>query len=1857
MSPDTERQKFAEAQAAIAEAARNAEQARLSLFDATERVRRADRAGRPRDRAETTASARAAQAAEAMTALNAQREFFRGFSDPRTNASKLDDGTPFLLFPVRLETRFRTIVSAAGAPRQELWVRVYPDDCVIDSFEPLPSEAEIASAQRYWALMWRARGVEAQERAAWRALVASHGSGRAAWLDANYKPSNSAAKPLAGAANSLVLVIPTEAPLGGGEIGPVRDFWIAIWKADGKRAETQAAVTALRGAVGGDARAQDLIDAYEPVNLTDPPPPTFTRAQTIVSVVFVEFPKTEDLPARLQSWSQPARARVLPDRFVLLGYLGGTTVIEELGRPIPWPLTVGPDPQAPPDKQMRQENGEIVAGDDLKWLVDFERAVEIGMGFRAQISPDVATRGLDRLMVIGLRLSADAKEGKGLLEELLTHHRDGTSGLSVLRQGTPTNNTEEEGAGYTRTEEADASFDERLNPGTALRVGAPWREKRDGEWLSEALGIDPAILESVGGSHYTEQIEAQAMNIALWPATLGYSLETMLHPLLEADDVDGLRWFYEHFVTGRGLLPAIRIGRQPYGVLTTSVVSRLRWPSMKDLTSVPSIDTPAGFKLTIARVYAVLAVMSTDWSAMAQRVSHVGRSGDAHQVVLDILGLHPMSVEYDQRYAQSVEDLYNRLRFVGWGAEFIAALIAEGYAQSGMNLLARLGYMGDARPDVINRLFLGDTDPLKGPFVEESPMSEVDGLHDSTTVPSNYIEWLHAAASNSLDTLRAEAGFVGNKPPKALLYLLLRHALLQAYWDSSLRLTQAGGVLDSAAIKAARREAPFIHLDPRSSASESRWRSLYGADEQITGTAGMRVADFITNSIGTVPEVDRLARMLDALNAMKDLPTARLERLFAEHLDTCTYRLDAWQQGLLGYAIAAMRYGMPTNETPVRDGVFLGAFGWLEDVRPKNRQLTPVPPSADLDASFHAKDRPPLMRDSSNGGYVHAPSLNQAVAAAVLRSGYLANAGTANPQTLAVNLSSRRVRLALSILDGIRQGQSLGALLGYQFERGLHDNHGVAEVDTFIYALRKKFPLRADRHPETSTAADVPIEVIEARNVVDGLRLVNHVKELASATYPFGLDLPVATPAQRQAINAEVNRLLDSTDAVADLKIADSVYHAVQSNYDRVAATLESSGNGQLPTEPAVVETPRSGRTIAHRVALHLESGMDETLSPVAGVAVTPRALAEPALNSWLAKLLPPPAQVACSVVWFDPATNALQTRTVTQRDLGLQPIDLLYVASLESQQAMTELDERILLYAHKNFVSRPDCAVTIAYQTAIPGSITFFRLAALVRSLRQLLLQSRPLVPTDAVPQGSASSAMDGSVRVKRARVAKVRDDLATLRADLITFRDTVKPLHTPAVLSAQIVAAIDNQLDTFVAMLVRASGFGVPQTGWGFALDFKTDYFEAVFKDVGALVERWTTRVADCNALLGVYDGPSTLTTAERYAMLAEAEQKVRLYVTIPPPAPVQSYRIAVGNARDTFTARLTAFKAILAMATPSLAAARTAVRAAVAGPPALTMLDLEPFDPARYDDRIVAASADLLARAERLIKALDERQITPATDLMTQHDASADDAARARLLGEAAKLLLGPDAILIQEFQLEDDQGAAMQAAFDASVLGEPFAYQLTVKKTPLPVDTWLYGVARVREKMQQWEQTIMLSGALNDTEPELLPLQVPWKSDEHWLGLEYPSTYTPDGDRLCYTAHFAKPFDRAKWQCGLLIDEWNEIVPALEETTGITFHFDRPNAEAPQSLLLVTPPAFTGSWQWQDIVDAVGETLDRAKQRAVEPAQLDDTAYARFLPMTVIATTLYQISIATNLARNNDVYSFVEMASTNVAIADG
>ncbi len=61
---------------------------------------------------------------------------------------------------------------------------------------------------------------------------------------------------------------------------------------------------------------------------------------------------------------------------------------------------------------------------------------------------------------------------------------------------------------------------------------------------------------------------------------------------------------------------------------------------------------------------------------------------------------------------------------------------------------------------------------------------------------------------------------------------------------------------------------------------------------------------------------------------------------------------------------------------------------------------------------------------AASAGFIHAPSLNQATTAAIMCAGYLAHSD-ATQRPFEIDLSSDKVRLAMHLLDGIRQGQPL----------------------------------------------------------------------------------------------------------------------------------------------------------------------------------------------------------------------------------------------------------------------------------------------------------------------------------------------------------------------------------------------------------------------------------------------------------------------------------------------------------------------------------------------------------------------------------------------------------------------------------------------------------------------------------------------------------------------------------------------------------------------------------------------------------------------------------------------------------------
>ena len=1303
------------------------------------------------------------------------------------------------------------------------------------------------------------------------------------------------------------------------------------------------------------------------------------------------------------------------------------------------------------------------------------------------------------------------------------------------------------------------------------------------------------------------------MNTALWPATLGYFLESMMRPLFDDTDIELARSYFIHHVSGRGNVPALRIGRQPYGILPTTVLAKLRVPPRGAMPPAPDARMLNVLHEMLMRVMA-------DWAPLAQAVPHVHAGTDAHQTLLDVVALHPASVEFHQRYAESGGNLFNAFAFEGFGGQFFTAWQALGSFIAGRQLLTDLGYGGAESPDILSKLFHGAQHRLKGPVVDDRPLSETEAVRAYCDDGRNYLQWLVDSARKSLEALRKEEGFTGDQVPTALLYILLRHSLLLSWWDTAMRLRLDAGLITRDQFTLARLEPDVVHMGA-GQASESRWLGLYDTAPAITGQPSVPLHEAIPSMLKN-KNARHLAETLRAIQQLSSLPTSRLERLLAEHLDCCSHRADAWVGSLVTRRLLDMRdvHASDNNAAAVkpRQGIHLGAFGYLEEVRPEAHVLEKVELTKRQRAVFGRDRDPTLLRDRSNGGFVHAPSLDHGTAAAILRSGFLANSSAAHPDAMAVNLTSERMRLAVAVLQGMRNGQALGMLLGYQFERGLHDRHGLAEVDAFIYPLRFAFPSPGDR---------------DGRLVIDGLALARHMQATGSKAYPFGKPgMPSPSAAQQKALDLEAARVLDVNDAVADLMLAEGVYQAVLGNFERTGATLDATGRGGFPTEPAILETPRSGSTLTHRMGIHLRAGLDHQTSPVSGVPVTPRAMAEPAVNEFLSSMLPLPTDVVARVRWAR-SDGVTGEEIVSQAAIGLQPIDLLQLLRLSDRAALGELDQRLALHVERAHNLPPDAAVTVALTEPVAGAITFFEIAPLAAALRSIVTRSRPLRPTDVVPATEAKTGTD-DVSAQRARPSDVLDLLDTLSGDLAAELVAMRGVAT----RAQRVATVDDHMVKIVNLLGGAGRFGVANSGWGDIDQRRADLYAMVRDAAHTVVTRWSDRLASTDALLQRDDAlPTTATDEERIRTLLLAERQLTTTPASPVATDADAYRLQIDNLRTQFVAKLAMLSAVSAQPTM-----HQTIQAADAALPLL------PFDDAPIDDEMAKIDAalsglydHLAARLSAAQQEIDQRRAA-AMQFLAAHDAAATAAARVEALANAVHAMLGADALFVPEFRVSAAQGAEWSAAMSWSRTGNLTSHLAATRS--FPADDWLHGVARVRERVRDFEQARLLATSLGRAEPDLWPLQLPHRS-EPWFGLEWPDAVTLTGARLLYTAHYPAAFNASASHAGLLLDEWIEVVPGESTTTGVVFNHDSPDSEPPQAMLLVVPPNPEAAWSWDDIVGSVRDTFALAKLRAVEPDRVADTRYAAFLPATVTEATVRGLGISANLAYNNMLAKFM------------
>lgn len=1710
---------------------------------------------------------------------------------------------------------------------KQLWVRIYPDDIFINTHETDLTVAEVEGGKQFWKIYWAACGDTNIEKSAWKTLCTAFGGNRASWVARKLDPhtipgnnitlDNNAVQQMSSAIaylNNLKENI-RNCPAEPDTVKMLKDmnnvaFWSLEYTCDEVKnfiryasAINTSKFSALQTSfndmyvyfqqITDKAHTLSRAERYQVTAELD----RLNQAAIAIGnikgklekvavqsfedylnemVVPFEYPQ---VTTKAQDWTKAPHSDVLPERFVVVAMQGNNFSHIVAGNVVPANLQLGLDPAKFNDDQLfhLDSNGNLEVDPGLKWMTDYPTAESVGMGISLDITDAQWDQGFDRLIVLGLQ-NGDAMTSKAKLEELVTNHIYSVDGMSILKTGTPTNNTQQSKSGFSSDGEDDLRFDIEIKKVQYNASETNRYLKADGKYLASLLGVNDSIIQNVNNSLQTGTGNAYAMNRSLWNATMGHYMEEMWDGVFNYDNIRRTENFFVNYVTARGAVPSIRIGMQPYGIVATTAFSRLKLydtlPALKKVElytlgnnveiprvlpwKVPDSNLDAKLQQRFEmRLQSLLKILHDRFTEIRNsKVIHSGNlqnGTDPQQRFMTMLGLHATSLDYFYRYNINIAKgprsnhtgfNTNFLPTDGFGPQKLATYFRELLRQgiyfpsfdfkdeSLPNIdpykLADMQYARVNKQLDNSRIFITrqvtKSFLTTGPLIDTVPLSAEKLLSKLPALGYDYITWLLGNDAHQIFGNNKFAG-PGAIPANSMLFMLLRQSLLQTYQEVAMNLLQDQALINEKFRRGAGGTELYYNIY-EIPAIFTKWNYLLNdaqvmADgDMLTGHPGsspfftylknnqLTLAKYIhqctnggmppTWANTQKPIMQKVTAVRAAMDRLRNLPTADLEMLMAEHVDLCTYRLDAWELGLVNQRLEKQRLEQPA-------GIYLGAYGYVENLKRDSNKTLHNNPSALTPFKLDATR--PVFHDPDNQGALHGPSVMHAISAAVLRNAYKSNEASAEVQNrLAVNLSSSRVRIALQLIEGIRNGQSLGALLGFRLERGLHERYQTVELDRFIQPFRKAFPLQ---QKVSESAADSGATYVS--QVVDGSALLKLVKEhvnwnsVSANTHgsktlgqilklqgvnnlpPAILqvvdsNLGAATPADRtiilEAIIDEIDRIADAFDALGDLAVSESVYQMVQGNHVRASAVMAALAEGKGLPDPQIIETPRTGHVVTHRMLLNFEVKNSNQRPAGWDGLQSVRCLAEPSLNYWLGSMFGPAASYKYILKVMDPDGNISEV-TKSLAESGWQPIDLFTFPGGDA-----ELNETLInLYRLEiwEFDKQISLDLSLRGNNWMENDKSLADLLLLIQHLRSMLGNARYAGAAELQEPGGHVNEKDPGAHLHTEFETRIRGAHQAIRTfnQQLSAEAFMQSILNGTQAAADVIVS-SAVFDTITGYLKAALAFGIPQA---LGLRFVPGTNEQG-RGNGAL-----------QFLLGVYKQTS------------EREQEA-------------------------------------------------------------------------------TALLDTLNAADIYVKDKVEK------------------------LSELAKVIFGKKFIAIPHYTFNN---AAIQLQ-----LSLPEDKKITRNGNFMLMDDWMHQLGKVRKRVYDVNRFLQLADVYDQPVTSLQPVQLPYVDNDYWLGCEYPAAFKPTGDKLSLLLLNEHLFQDTGNKAGLLIDEWIEVIPGKSETTGVAYHYNQPNATAPQTIMLAVTPDTSTTWTWDNLVHTIIDTVELAKNRAVEPDHIEKSMLSHVLP---------------------------------------
>ena len=488
---------------------------------------------------------------------------------------------------------------------------------------------------------------------------------------------------------------------------------------------------------------------------------------------------------------------------------------------------------------------------DRRWWQDWDEAIAAGV---AGVIPAASlTDPVQALYVAGLG-DGDPLELFGGLAA------DGRLGL--LQPGQPTNSVE--GAPAAALAADPATW-------WGILQGSPGAGDLD---VSTALTGDPARLGNLPGGDVAQRGPASALVTALWAALWGFAASQVFDVTRGGAAAD---WAASALYP-EGAYPVLRVGQQPYGLLTTTA-----WSQWQPDAGDPALEAPL--------VRALLILRARHAASSRARGTAAGKDTDG---LLDLIADTPSSGRYRFRQAWPLELWW--LSAVSSGLPLQWPVFAKAWTarypladELELSPLRRYGARGVSR-----RVGL----PLVVP--SDGSSSDVPGLLGKLADAALGTPTVFAS------TASAEANVLGGSRASLLLRLAMRS--IQVVIGDLARERADGIAFDPEPFARSRNERGRLQL------------LIAGATPPDPATAGQTSA--------------QLHQVADALKALAAVPVPELERRLRATIDTSTHRIDPWLTAVPQRRLDALQ---ATGSLQRR----VGCYGWVDAPAPGQPGPTP----------------------------------------------------------------------------------------------------------------------------------------------------------------------------------------------------------------------------------------------------------------------------------------------------------------------------------------------------------------------------------------------------------------------------------------------------------------------------------------------------------------------------------------------------------------------------------------------------------------------------------------------------------------------------------------------------------------------------------------------------------------------------------------------------------------------------------------------------------------------------------------------------------------------------------------------------